>query len=139
MTYQEICKLHEMGFTPEQIVSLTTSAPIPSGTDDPGTGTNPVPVPVAQPAEAPAPDPAADISVPGEGNPVPSPDTDQGTPDNHAEIKAIREEIASLRSMIQANNIRDRTFTPAPEIPEVAAEDILSQLIRPVYDKKEDK
>lgn len=138
MTFNEISKLHEMGFSPDQIITLSTSAPFPSGTDEQETGTNPVPVPPAQPAEDSPSDQAANISVLGEGTPSPSPDTDQAAPGNDSEIKALREEIASLRAAIQANNIRDRTFTPAPEIPEVAAEDILSQLIRPVYDKKED-
>ena len=132
MTFNEIKSLHEMGFTPEQIMMLTNSASFPSGADNPGTDANPGTVTDASqetPDETVAPE--ANISVPGEALPSASPITESGENGLQAVVDSLREEINSLRSMVQTNNIRDRTFTPAPEIPEVAAEDILAQFIRP--------
>lgn len=132
MTFAEIKALHEMGFTPDQIIQITNSASFPSGADAPAVQANPGPDAESSPA---VDGPEDNNSVNGEALPSASPITDE-TGDNGPgldALAAIREDINSLRAMIQTNNIRDRTFTPAPvpEVPEVAAEDILALLIRP--------
>lgn len=127
MTYTEIKDLLSSGFNPEQITALTTSA-APITADN-----NPDPVDSQDPEVSPA-------EGSGTEDKQSVPDPDAGTDSNG--LQEIRETLAQLqqenkqlREMMQSNNIRDRT-TETPGIPEVSAEDILSGLIRPVYDEK---
>lgn len=127
MTYSEIKDLLSSGFTPEQITALTTSA-APITADN-----NPGPV-VSQDSEV----------SPAEGSGTEDnqsvPDPDAGTENDplqeiRSTLEHLQKENKKLQEMMQSNNIRDRT-TETPGIPEVSAEDILSGLIRPVYDEK---
>ena len=129
MTYSEIKDLLSSGFTPEQITALTTSA-APITADN-----NPDPVDPQDPEVSPA-------EGSGEAVPdgIPSPDPDAGSDSDGLQeirkaLEQLQQENKQLREMMQSNNIRDRT-TETPGIPEVSAEDILSGLIRPVYDEK---
>lgn len=137
MTFAEIKELHSMGFTPEQITMLTTSAPS-QGADNSPVGDNPSPTDAPdRPEEAPVP---VDSSSMGEEIPSSSPVPEEhSAPEESEMLKSLRAEIADLKKMVQSNNIRDRTYTPSPvpEVPEVSAEDILAQLIRPELPHKE--
>jgi len=127
MTYSEIKDLLSSGFTPEQITALTTSAaPITADHD-------PDPVDPQDPEVSPA-----EGSGTEDIQSVPDPDagTDSdGLQEIRKALEQLQQENKQLREMMQSNNIRDRT-TETPGIPEVSAEDILSGLIRPVYDEK---
>ena len=127
MTYSEIKDLLSSGFTPEQITALTTSAaPITADHD-------PDPVDPQDPEVSPA-----EGSGTEDNQSVPDPDagTDSdGLQEIRKALEQLQTENKQLREMMQSNNIRDRT-TETPGIPEVSAEDILSGLIRPVYDEK---
>lgn len=128
MTYTEIKDLLSSGFTPEQITALTTSA-APITADN-----NLDPVDPQDPEVSPAE---------GSGEVVQSddhPDPDAGTENDPLQeirgtLEQLQKENKQLREMVQSNNIRDRTMD-SPTVPEVSAEDILSGLIRPVYDEK---
>lgn len=129
MTYSEIKDLLSSGFTPEQITMLSTSAAPITADDNPAPVDSQEPGPVS-PAEGSGDNVATDVA----------PDPDAGSaPDPLQEIRdtlsQLQNENKQLREMVQSNNIRDRTME-TPGIPEVSAEDILSGLIRPVYDTK---
>ena len=124
-TFEEIKQLHEMGFSPDQIMSFTNSAEtIPA--DQPGD---------AHSADEPSntPDGAADapgISETITGNPVV--DKPVETVDNSGLISAIED----LKKTLQASNIRTQsveTVAPANEL-----ENIMAEFIRPSYEKKGD-
>ena len=128
MTYAEIKDLLSSGFTPEQITALTTSdAPITSDHD-------PDPVDPQDPEVSPA-EGSGEVVQPDD-HPDPDAGTDSdGLQEIRKALEQLQQENKQLREMMQSNNIRDRT-TETPGIPEVSAEDILSGLIRPVYDEK---
>lgn len=134
MTLAEIKELHSMGFTPDQIMALTTpAAPTPAAG-------NPV-------EEAPAPStdttPEADntpatgeaISPAGDAAPISATPAPEEAPNT---LDQLMEEVKSLRQLVQSNNIRDRTFD-TPETPEVDAESILGLFIRPDFSQEGSK
>ena len=128
MTYTEIKDLLASGFTPEQITALTTSA-VPIAADH-----NTDPVDSQDPEVSPA-EGSGEVVQPDDH---PDPDAGQdsdGLREIRETLSQLQQENKQLREMMQSNNIRDRT-TDTPGIPEVSAEDILSGLIRPVYDQK---
>lgn len=128
MTYSEIKDLLSSGFTPEQITALTTSAaPITADHD-------PAPVDPQDPEVSPAEGSGTDEDKQSVPDPDVGPDED-GLQEIRTALEQLQQENKQLREMMQSNNIRDRT-TDTPGIPEVSAEDILSGLIRPVYDEK---
>lgn len=128
MTYSEIKDLLSSGFTPDQITALTTSAaPITADdSQDPDTHSQD---PEVSPAEGSGTEDSQSVPDPDAGT-----DSD-GLQEIRKALEQLQQENKQLREMMQSNNIRDRT-TETPGIPEVSAEDILSGLIRPVYDEK---
>lgn len=138
MTFAEIKALHDMGFSADQIVSLTTSAGNQSLAD-----------------EVPAVTPTADITPAPEAGETPSAETTDGdaistnagaeapisptpaTVENkpNPEISALMNEVRELKQIIQTNNIRDRTFD-IPPVPEVDPEKILAEFIRPTFPER---
>ena len=133
MTYTEIKDLLSSGFTPEQITQLTTSGVNPSAPESPSGGEPITPTgEVTSPAEVGEETPLPSPTEGENNNPDPDPDPLE---DIRSQIQQLQQENKQLREQIQTNNIRDRT-TETPGIPEVSAEDILSGLIRPVYDEK---
>lgn len=121
MTFAEIMKLKDSGFTPEQIMTLTTSdGAIPSAPpEDTGVElTTNIPE-VESPAEV------------GEG--TPSSPTEGEKPDAFQELRdminGMRDEYKELRDLIQGNNIRDKSVPTVRNTPDAA--DIMKQIIRP--------
>lgn len=107
MTYSEIVKLLDKGFTPEQIMALH---------DTP----EPEPAPAADPAPAPAADPTpAPAATPAVVNEYVEPAEPEWA-------KKLNENITSMRNAIYAQNIqKDLGGTP----PEKSAEDVLLDVL----------
>ncbi len=127
MTLAEIKELHSMGFTPDQIIALTTPA---ASTPAAGNPAEEAPAPTADttPEADNTPATGEAISPAGEVQPIsttPAPEVEKDTT-----IAQLAEEVKALRQMVQGNNIRDRTFD-MPETPEPNPEDILALFIRP--------
>lgn len=111
MTYSEIVKLLDKGFTPEQIMALhDTPAPEPAPAADPA------PTPAADPAADPEPAPAA----------APAVVTEYVEPAEPEWAKKLNENITSMKNAIYAQNIqKDLGGTP----PEKTAEDVLLDVL----------
>lgn len=128
MNYNEIKDLIGLGFTPEQITMLTTSAVIPSTAEashvsDPISETVP---------EAPTEVGEDTQSSPTEGE-TKTPDQDQKADpleEIRSQLKALQEENRQLKDEIQSNNIRDRTV-PTVTPPDASA--TLAEVIRPTF------
>lgn len=107
MTYSEIVKLLDKGFTPEQIMALhDTPAPEPASAADP------TPAPAADPTPAPAATPAVV--------------NEYVEPAEPEWAKKLNENITSMKNAIYAQNIqKDLGGTP----PEKSAEDVLLDVL----------
>ena len=119
MTYDQITNLLEKGFTPDQIMTLTSSAaePTPAADNAVGDG-DPV-----QPS-AVNPEPAAPETTP-EPEATPAPDHSQD----------ILAAIADLKSAVQAKNIN--TMSVETVNSEDALEKAMAEFIRPSLGKGE--
>ena len=105
MTYSEIVKLLDKGFTPDQIMALhDTPAPAPAA--------DPEPAPAADPAAAPAAAPAVV--------------TEYVEPQEPEWAKKLNENITSMKNAIYAQNIQKDLGTGAPE---KTAEDVLLDVL----------
>lgn len=112
MTYEQIDRLLTAGFTPAQIMALS-SAPADSA--------------VPPPAETPAPDPeSAPDPAPAE---TPSPAPEPGI------LEEIKTGFEDLKKTIQANNIKTMSVNTLPGSQE-SAETVLAGIIRPPFDDK---
>lgn len=118
-----------MGFTPEQIVMLTTPT---ASTPAAGSSVEEAPAPATDttPEADNTPATGEAISPAGEAAPIsatPAPENETDTT-----LAQLAEEVKALRQIVQGNNIRDRTFD-MPETPETNPEDILALFIRPEH------
>lgn len=107
MTYSEIVKLLDKGFTPEQIMALHDT-----------------PAPEQTPAADPAPAPAADP----EPTPAPAPAvvTEYVEPAEPEWAKKLNENITSMKNAIYAQNIQKDLGNGAPE---KTAQDVLLDVL----------
>ena len=107
MTYSEVVKLLDKGFTPEQIMALH---------DTPA----PEPVPAADPTPAPATDPTpAPAAAPAVVNEYVEPAEPEWA-------KKLNENITSMKNAIYAQNIQKDLGNAAPE---KTAEDVLLDVL----------
>jgi hypothetical protein len=117
MTYEQIDRLLTAGFTPDQIMVLS-SAPADSAVPPP-------------PAETPAPDP--------ESAPDPAPAVTPSPAPESAPEPGILEEIKTgfedLKKTIQANNIKTMSVNTLQGSQE-SAETVLAGIIRPPFEDK---
>lgn len=119
MTYQEVKELHEMGFTPEQIMQLNS-------------GSEPHPEPNPEPQPEPNPDPQP------EPNPDPQPEI-QPEPDpvSH-KLESMEKKINDFIVAMQKNNLKTASVNILPDDQiDVNANTALSELIRPTIKKEE--
>ena len=130
MNYEQIMDLVQAGFTPDQIMALTSSGVIPSA-PDPGPEVTTPPLPEA--SESPikegttVPDP--EQSVPSEGDS--NKDTDP-LEEIRETVRHLQAENEDLKKQIQSANIRDRTMNTV-SAPDASA--TLAEIIRPTYHK----
>lgn len=126
MNFGEIKELLTAGFTPDQIMTLTSSGAIPSAPD---------PSPAADPITT-----AAVVESPAEvGEETPSSPTEQETEDQQdpladirQQLQQLQEENKQLKDQIHAANIRDQTVQT---ISEPDAAQTLAEIIRPSFNK----
>lgn len=116
MTFDEIKGLHEMGFSNEEIIQLSTVS-----TGNPQPEPNPEPQPDPQPAPQPEPKP--------EPQPEPQPKPD--------EVQQLRDEVKQLREQLQQNNRQNMFVDSVPDDLQTQTDKIMAELIRPTI--KEDK
>lgn len=128
MKYGEIMNLVQAGFTPDQIMSLTTSGVIPSAPESvqadvpPSAGASESPI--KEEAAAPDPTPAA---APSEGESEPDP-----LDEIRETVRQLQAENEDLKKQIQSANIRDRTVESV-SVPDASA--TLAEIIRPTFNK----
>lgn len=132
MNHGEIMDLVHAGFTPDQIMTLTTSGAIPSAPESvPEVTTPPASGPSESPIkeDAPAPDPVPDASSQGDSGQDLAPDP---LDEIRETVRKLQAENEDLKKQIQAANIRDRTMT-TPAVPDASA--TLAEIIRPTFNK----
>lgn len=111
MTYSEIVKLLDKGFTPDQIMALHgTPEQEPAPAADPAA--DPAPVPAADPTPAPAAAPAVV--------------TEYVEPTEPEWAKKLNENLTSMKNAIYAQNIQKDLGSGAPE---KSAEDVLLDVL----------
>lgn len=131
LTVENILKLIENGFTHDEIMALTSTAP---STPLAAPETVPAPVPEPVPAEPPAIVPVAvaePVAVPvpkPEPTPVPAPVQEEGPT-----LADIQKGIANLVHLVQAGNIQNSRM---PEAQTVSLEDVMAEIINPTGGKK---
>lgn len=124
LTVESILKLIDNGFTHDEIMTLTSTAP-----STPPTAPEPVPVPEPVPAEPPAVVPVAvaePVAVPVP-EPVPTPVQEGPT------LADIQKGIANLVHLVQAGNIQNSRM---PEAQTMSLEDVMAEIINPTGGKK---
>lgn len=122
MTFDELMKLLDAGFTKQEIMALNgTPAPAPQPELAPAPQPEPAPAPRPEPAPAPAPRPEP-APAPA---PAPAPQNDQA---------AILAKLEELNQTIIRSNINN---SRQPETESV--DDILATIIRPTFKNKEEK
>lgn len=107
MTYSEVVKLLDKGFTPDQIMALH-DMPAP----EPAPAADPAPAPAADPTPAPAAAPAVV--------------TEYVEPAEPEWAKKLNENINSMKNAIYAQNIQKDLGNGAPE---KSAEDVLLDVL----------
>lgn len=129
LTVESILKLIDNGFSHDEIMALTSTAPsTSSAAPEPVSVPEPVPaeppavvpVAVAEPVAVPVPEP-----VP---TPVPAPVQQEGTT-----LADIQKGIANLVHLVQAGNIQNSRM---PEAETMSLEDVMAEIINPTGGKK---
>lgn len=127
LTVESILKLIDNGFSHDEIMALTSTAP-----STPSAAPVPVPEPVPEPvpAEPPAVVPVAVAEPVPE--PVPTPvqaPVQEGGPT----LADIQKGIANLVHLVQAGNIQNSRM---PEAQTLSLEDVMAEIINPTGGKK---
>ena len=112
MTFEEIKELHGMGFTPEQIISLT------------GKPEQPQAEPEEQPEDTePAEQPA---------------EAEQPQPQEDTRITELQQEVENLKRQFQKQNRQTARMETLPDDLQTQTDKIMAELIRPTI-KEENK
>ena len=111
MTFEEIKELHGMGFTPEQIVTLTGGKP-----------EQPQAEPEEQPEETEPAEQPAEVEQPKE-------DT---------RITELQQEVENLKKQLQQQNRQSARIEKLPDDLQTQTDKIMAELIRPTI-KEENK
>ena len=124
MTFEQLMKLLDAGFTKAEIMALNGTpapAPQPELEPQPEQAPAPQPKPEPKPEQAPAPQPKPEPQP----DPAPAPQNDQA---------AILAKLEELNQTIIRSNIN---HSEQPETESV--DDILATIIRPTFKNKEEK
>ena len=123
MTYDQIDRLLNAGFTPEQIMQLSSA---PAGSSE-----NPAPDPAGDepPEVKPAETPAPDLEEKPARLPDPGPSPEPGI------LQEIKTGFEDLKKTIQANNIKTMSVNSLPGSAD-SAETVLAGIIRPPFDDR---
>ena len=120
MTITEIKELKEMGFTPDQIMSLSGSG---------GAVRDPETAPAEAPAEDPAEAPAPDQEIPEE---IPVTEENKRIADLEAKVNAQNVELSNLRKLVQSGNRQSMRMEARPDGDlQKKTDEVMAELIRP--------
>jgi len=109
MTYQELMKLVNAGFTKQEILAITGQLNAePAKAPDPEPAKAPDPVPDPEPEKAPDPVPDATQSA----------------------LDQLTAQVTKLTSLVQRSNI---LYSEQPELQQQTAEDIIASIIYPSF------
>lgn len=120
MTFDEIKGLHEMGFSNEEIIQLST---VSTGNPQP----EPKPEPQPEPQPTPQPEPKSEPQPDPQPEPQPKPD----------EVQQLRDEVKQLREQLQQSNRQNMFVNSVSDDLQTQTDKIMAELIRPSI--KEDK
>lgn len=125
MTFEQILKLQEMGFSKEDIMELIKVGD-PAG-DSPEPKPEPTPAPLPAPAPEPKPEPApAPAPAP---TPAPAPDTKDTT-----DLSQVVNKLDTLISAIQSSNRINAEITDVKSNQQIV-DDMLANIVNPTYSK----
>lgn len=131
LTVESILKLIDNGFSHDEIMALTSTAPSTSpAAPEPVPAPVPEPVPAEPPAVVPVavPEPVA-VPVP---EPVPS-QVPAPVQEGGPTLADIQKGIANLVHLVQAGNIQNSRM---PEAQKLSLEDVMAEIINPTGGKK---
>ena len=117
MTYSELMKLVNAGFTKQEILAITgqlNAAPAKA------------PDPVPEPEPAKAPDPVPDPEPVKAPDPVPDPIPDP----TQSALDLLTAQVTKLTTLVQRSNILN---SEQPELKQQTAEDIVASIIFPSF------
>lgn len=119
MTFEQILKLQEMGFTREDIMELIkVGDPAAEG---PEPKPEPAPTPTPEPAPTPTPTPAP--------APEPAPDTKDTT-----DLSAVVNKLDKLISAVQSSNRLNAEISDVKSNQQIV-DDMLANIVNPTYSK----
>ena len=121
MTFAEIKELHEMGFTPEQIMQMTNNFGMTVPIIEPAPAAPAAPEPVPAPVPEPVPVPAVVAPEPAPAAPA------APAQDSNAVVMQLSQDVRNLIQTIQAGNIlNSRNTVPKEYTVEMAMAEILN-------------
>ena len=135
MTYEEIKGLHEMGFSNEEIIKLSTVS-----TGFPQKEQQPEPQPEPQKEQQPEPQPEPQKEQQPETQPEPQPEPAQNPTEPKPgpdDVQQLRDEVKQLREQLQQSNRQNMFVNSVPDDLQTQTDKIMAELIRPSI--KEDK
>lgn len=115
MTFEQIIRLQQMGFTKEDIMELIKVG------DPAAEGAEPKPEP--EPAPAPAPEPKPEPA------PAPAPDTKDTT-----DLSAVVNKLDKLISAVQSSNRLNAEISDVKSNQQIV-DDMLANIVNPTYSK----
>lgn len=117
MTYEQILRLQQMGFTREDIMELIKVG------DPAAEGPEAGPAPAPAPAPAPTPEPT----------PAPAPEAAPDTKDT-TDLSAVVNKLDTLISAIQSSNRINAEITDVKSNQQIV-DDMLANIVNPTYSK----
>jgi len=123
MTFEQILRLQQMGFTREDIMELIKVGDPAAEEPEPKPEPAPAPAPEPTPAPAPAPEPTPAPA------PEPAPDTKDTT-----DLSAVVNKLDTLISAIQSSNRINAEISDVKSNQQIV-DDMLANIVNPTYSK----
>lgn len=118
MTFEQILRLQQMGFTREDIMELIKVGD-PAAEPEP----KPAPAPAPEPTQAPTPEPT----------PAPAPEAAPDTKDT-TDLSAVVNKLDTLISAIQSSNRINAEISDVKSNQQIV-DDMLANIVNPTYSK----
>ena len=124
MTYEQISKLIDAGFTKDEIMQLARDETLQK--------TEPEPQPGPEPEPKPGPDPEPEKKTAPEPEPKPEPDSQIGD-----RLTGIEKSIADLMKAFQTENLKKDQIRTTAHTLEEQTDAIMASIIRPETGRKD--
>ena len=128
MTFEQIMRLQQMGFTREDIMELIKVG------DPAAEGAEPKPTPAPAPAPAPVPEPTPEPTSAPAPEPTPAPEPAPDTKDT-IDLSAVVNKIDSLISAIQSSYRLNAEIIDVKSNQQIV-DDMLANIVNPTYSHK---